>query len=235
MKILVTTQSEKSIGLHNAAISLGHQSYLWSEENKSTFDVFHELEPEVVIIDSWQISRSLKKCIESRISSLKVLVCSELPSLADNVIHKPGQFSNHLKSEFAIIGPQDSSLVLPFCYPVGKYDIRIYGGYKWKDIVQHVGQININTFNDICASSSYMVNFSNNRQLSYNILAAGGIPVHHTKYASDMREFGDFAIILSTLDEIPLFRYSHTIDDMTNFINEYSYRSLLIKVLNEKN
>jgi len=61
MRAIVQLTDEKSIGWNNALMALGIESHLWKEQDKPTFDLFHEFSPQLFIIN--ELTESIAKCI----------------------------------------------------------------------------------------------------------------------------------------------------------------------------
>jgi Glycosyl transferases group 1 len=79
-KILVQTAAGANYYIRNSLcngfIVGGEKCYYWNPEGKSPFDIFSELEPDIAILDTWQLNRALVKNLINR-PHVKVLLFGE--------------------------------------------------------------------------------------------------------------------------------------------------------------
>jgi hypothetical protein len=205
--ILISSKLHKGISIHNALVAMKQNSIYWSKEIRSTFDAFKIHKPTVVICDKNLCDSAMKKCLANR-PYIQFIYTEDVKDAADSVVHKAGISQPRLECDIAIVGEQPSKIVHDVCYPVGKYKVKVVGGFKWPNLTQYIGPISNLEFDHLCASANFIINFSNNKHLSYNIMYAGGTPILEDT-VENRDEFGEsgclFAKTVEDIDQILSF------------------------------
>lgn len=85
------------VGLANAFSMLGHEVFLWNSDQKSAFDAFSEVQPELIVCDTYTLDRAIVKCLLSR-ENIKVVAYAPNWGSSDDLVPK----------EFPILFAQDA-------------------------------------------------------------------------------------------------------------------------------
>lgn len=182
MKFVVTTDPFFA-GLQYDIVDAGHQWYWWPA-GKPTFDVFDEEKPDVVM--TTELTTSMLKCLTKDIIVVKAPFDNPglyvnnkflvFPPMVDTHAYQHTEPVNHFKCELARIGPIDD-VVRRLCYPVGKYNIKVFGddnggGYG---IAQYLGKI---THQEECqVYASALLTYVDSPWDALKVVACGGCPV----------------------------------------------------------
>lgn len=172
--ILIGIQNQKTAGIFWACKKENIPVLMWDMQGLPPFDAVNLYKPKMIIIDKTQFNRPIEK-IESK--GVKILFTEDIPILANTVFYQPGQYRKCFESDLTVIGNQPEDWVRPLLYPIGKYNVKIFGSYKWRECIQYLGNLNQKEFSDACVSANYVLNVSDDPTLTYNIMAAGGIPI----------------------------------------------------------
>lgn len=85
---------------------------------------------------------------------------------ADTVVYKPGEKTESLACDIGFVGgywpykaQNFDKYLLPFCNPVGKYNIKIFGNQVWP-VPQYLGMADEETVNNLFASATICPNIS---------------------------------------------------------------------------
>jgi len=85
---------------------------------------------------------------------------------ADTIEYSQGQFDENLQSQICFVGgywpykgQNLDKYIIPLCYPVGKYNIKIFGNQPWP-VPQYMGMANNQTVRNLFSSSLICPNVS---------------------------------------------------------------------------
>jgi len=170
-------------GFQHDIVEAGHHLYWW-EDDKPTFDIFDEVEPDVIMIT--EITPSILKCLNDNIvvilwnEQTRLLTVGatqlQVPPMVDTHAFQLTEPSPDFECELARVGQVDTVL-RDLCYPVGQFKIKIFGddsggGYG---IAQHLGLIN---HQDECTLyASALLTYVDDVESALKVLACGGCPV----------------------------------------------------------
>lgn len=129
-----------------------------------------------------------------------------IPLCADVFSYFGGKFDESLSCDIGFVGgywPYKGYIIdqylLPLCYPVGNYNIKIFGNQGWDGVNQYCGHIAESQVKDLFVSAKICPNLSEPHAHEYGIevnergfkvLAAGGFCIGDN-VASHKRIFGD--------------------------------------------
>lgn len=135
---------------------LGYDYILWNEREKPSFDVFYENNPEFFISRA-DCSSATKKCLNKYQTPHIMFDKEEIWLVEHNLYGSKPDLDESFKSHIFFCGlPHD--WVLPLCYPVGKYDIKLAGERTWPgNLPQYIGNINVEDKRNFFASASIVV------------------------------------------------------------------------------
>lgn len=106
MKILIQSTNPgahkfTNLGLGRAFQAMGHESFIWEDENQSAFDIFDSIKPDIFLGQTYNLNESIIKCI------------------AENPIMKVGlrasdysDFANEVAKKFPILVANDKEVAL---------------------------------------------------------------------------------------------------------------------------
>ena len=182
MKFIIS-QDKFFAGFQHSLIESGHQLYWW-KPSKPTFDIFDEVQPDVIMIT--EITPSILKCLNENIVVIVWNKDTRLLTVGATQLQTPPMVDTHafrltephqdFTCELARVGTVDDTL-RKLCYPVGQYHIKIFGddnggGYG---VAQHLGLIN---HQDECILySSALLTYVDDAESALKVLACGGCPV----------------------------------------------------------
>lgn len=155
----------------------GHDFIVWNPVEKSAFDVFDEVEPEVFIAGATTMAnRAVAKCIEERRprGKLKTVDMDTIAPAGDTSLFHRVEKRRDLSCDVAHVGPFNS-LLLPLCDQSSPFRVKICGPSPWP-IPQYVGPINDKTLPYLYASAMTSVSFGD-LETVYQILLSGGLPI----------------------------------------------------------
>jgi hypothetical protein len=190
----VVTKDPFFAGLQHDIVDAGHEWYWWPT-GKPAFDVFDEEKPDVVI--TTELTTSMLKCWNDNIIAVQpnaertqIRVNNKefvLNPMVDTHAYQHTEPVDHLRCELARVGPIND-VVRRLCYPVGKYNIKIFGddnggGYG---VAQYLGKI---THQEECqVYASALMTYVETIEEALKVVACGGCPVTTNKLSATFAE-----------------------------------------------
>ena len=222
MKIIAHL-TEPIAGFHDLAIADGHTWTWW--DNEPAFDIFDRVDPDLVILDSGKLDTSTFKRMGEYKDGIPTIRVTQLPSeilfhvdthfltiefqgirvpaIVDTNTFVEGSVIEELKCDLAMIGPPNKN-VKQLLYPIGKYNVKLFGPQRWTGVVQYMGNIGLEEQRNIYRSAALC--YADTPQEDVRIVACGGCVISMEESVGDA--LGEFFIAkdiehLSTLMESP--------------------------------
>jgi hypothetical protein len=202
MKFVVTTDPFFA-GIQHDIVDAGHEWYWWPAD-KPTFDVFDEQKPDVLI--TTEVTTSMLKCITNQtiVAQLKgndpCLYVNDkhliFQPMVDTHAYQPTEPVDHFQCQLARVGPIDD-VVRKLCYPVGKYNIKIFGddnggGYG---VAQYLGKL---THQEECqVYASALLTYVDSPWDALKVIACGGCPITTGRFG-----YQDFVEEIDCVDDL---------------------------------
>lgn len=208
MKILAHL-SELIAGFHDLAVADGHKWVWW--DNEPAFDVFDRVDPNLVILDSGKLDGAIFKRIGEYKNGIPTIRVAQLssevlfhvgtgpltmkfqgircPAIVDTKVFVEGKICEELKCDLAMVGMPNKH-IKQLLYPVGKYNIKIFGEHRWPGIVQYMGNVELEEQRNIYKSASLC--YADTPQEAVKIVACGGCVISLEK--SVQNALGEFFI-----------------------------------------
>jgi hypothetical protein len=147
-----------------------------------------------------QANMTHSRFIQAGIPVAGIMLCADVHS------YLGGSYDPSLECDIGFVGGYWSykaqtinRYLLPLCYPVNKYNIKIFGNQGWTGVNQYCGHINENKVKDLFVSAKICPNLSEPHaheygieinERSFKVLAAGGFCIGDN-VASHKRIFQD--------------------------------------------
>lgn len=237
------------IGFYNALFSnhqQRHKLVVW-EENKSAFDIFTEVEPNLVFLDESKIDRATEKCITNEPEIYVVTYCNNKFQLTlndqilttyqpmiDHIVFHAVEPKEYMQCDLAFIG-NNNDIINNLCFPIGKLKIKVFG-LEHLGIAQYLGQITHNERLDMYASST--ICFADTIEGALRICASQGCCL---TTENKIGEILDEGLVVSDVDELrdvihnftinPELRQKHIQHYYDMFIPEFTHKYIIEKFL----
>lgn len=193
MKILAQL-SENIAGFRKPCTELGHE-WAWWEDGVAAFDAFDINQPDIAFLDHKLLDGPTMKRIGEYEGNLPLVVAQmvgldlyfhistdvlpkafrgvRVPAAVDTEsFYEPSQI-DPLDCRMAVVADKASELE-PLLFPVGKYNIRIFGPL-WRNTVQYVGDIQIDQLRNIYNAAQMC--YATTAKDAVRIVACGGLAV----------------------------------------------------------
>jgi hypothetical protein len=253
MKFVVTTDPFFA-GLQHDIVEAGNEWYWWPE-GKPTFDVFDEIQPDVLV--TTEVTTSMLKCLKDFLCNLTqdtnniilVQLNRQLSQIhvgnqeimfgpmVDTHSYRPTAPVDYFQCQLARVGPIDN-IVRRLCYPVGQYNIKIFGddnggGYG---VAQYLGKI---THQEECqVYASALLTYVETMEEALKVVACGGCPVSTNKdFAPEFCEIidcvDDLGDLMHTWDINPTIRDGNArfMFESLQSATEHHYQYLALELL----
>jgi hypothetical protein len=159
-------------------------------------------QPEFVYIhyEPESVKKTHSKFEQMGIKTAGILLCADVHSYIGGV------YNDYFGCDIGFVGgywPYKAQIIdkylLPLCFPVGKYSVKIFGNQGWNGVNQFCGTINEQDVKDLFVSAKICPNLSEPHaheygvevnERTFKVLAAGGFCISDN-VASHKRIFGD--------------------------------------------
>jgi hypothetical protein len=197
MKILAHL-SENIAGFSKPVKDAGHE-WCWWEEGIPAFDAFDHFQPDAAFLDHKMLDAATMKRIGEYEKGLPLVIAQEVgidlsfhvsnqvlnkafhgvtvPAVVDTFTFYEDEADEAMECDIAIVCEPDERL-RPLLYPVGKYDVRIYGP-RWLNTIQYVGNISVEELRRLYISASMV--YVDSAKEAVRVAACGGVAVSMNK------------------------------------------------------
>lgn len=197
MKILAHL-SEHVAGFSKPCKDAGHE-WIWWEDGVAAFDIFDHHQPDMAFLDQKMIDGATFKRIAEYENGLPLIIAQEVgidlnfhitnkapnttfhgitvPAVVDTNTFYKDDPDPDMACDIAIVCEPNEAL-RPLLFPVGKYNVRIYGP-RWINTIQYVGNIAVDEMRRLYASAKIVCVDSANEAV--RVTACGGVAVSMNK------------------------------------------------------
>lgn len=145
-----------------------------------------------------------------------------LPMAADIFMYGGGQYDPQFACDISFIGAwwdnkakNIDKCLRPLCYPVGKYNIKVFAWHPWPNLPQYCGNLNQSYAKHVFASSKICPNISE---------------PHSTEFGIDMNE-RSFKILCAggfcIYDDVAAARRIYNDDEVIFYKDEYEFKKII--------